>query len=805
MIQSYFQTGLRLLWKKRAFTLINIVGLAIGLSAVLIISTYVREEMSYDRFHEDAGNIYRVTEKYKDDVMVVHSAKNHGPLSDVISGRVPGLKHAVRVLVYPAYASADKITKYREDRLIFADSTFFDVFTFRGVAGNPKTALLAPFSVVMTESSALKYFGKLDVLGREIVYEDERASFSFYVTAVIEDVPPNSHLDFDMLFNMASLNTIMPWFNNWHYPPMYLYIEGKKGSNLATLEENIQKASFDHQPPEVRDEKRQYFVQPITDIHLYSFLENEWKANNRAAYVHICTGIAAFLLLIACINFMNLSTAQAAQRAREVGVRKVLGAVRQQLVKQFMTEAFLICFISLLFALGIAELMLMTFFNDLLDKDLSLAFLLDSNYILALMGLLTLISLMSGLYPSFYLSRFKTVLTLKGKTEEAGSVLGLRRVLVVFQFFVAAILIIGTLAVLKQISLLQNKHLGFDRDALIAVRMVDRFATANYLNLKSALLEESVVLSAALSSEIPGGQGFHGLEVNPEGFPRGTMSMNSLGMDEDYLSTYNVRLISGRNFSEDILTDGRDAVMLNESAVKALGWTPEGALGKSFEFTVYTGSADIRKARVIGVVADFNYQTLHHQVEPLVLYINKHQYYSDFLTVKFASGRLDETLDLLRTKWRDFHPEKPLDFTFLDDELQKQYASEMRIGRVFTSFAVLSIAISCLGLLGLSAFSAQRRVKEIAIRKVMGASVVQILRLLAIEYIVMITVAVMMAGPLAYYFANRWLDGFPYRAVLGFETIVFTLTLSLLIGLITVSLQSMRAAMINPVKTLKSD
>jgi putative ABC transport system permease protein len=805
MMAYNLRLALRSLWKKRIFTVINLMGLAIGLSAVLVITAYLHEELSYDRFHEHGADIYRITEEYKDDVKQIHSALNHGPMAGLISEQLSGLKNCVRILPYPAYVSADKVTKHRENNIVFADSTFFEMFSFAVIGGDLMDAMTSPFSVILTKSAALKYFGTVDVVGRQLYYEDERARFTYYVGAVIEDVPQNSHFTFDFLFNMASLRTVMHWFNSWHYPPMYIYVQMEKKMDVGTISQSIQKIADKYSPEEVKAEKRKYAMQPLHSIHLHSSLANEWQANSSVLYVQLFSGIALFLLLIACINFMNLSTAQSAQRAREVGVRKVMGAFRNQLIRQFLGEAFLVSLISLVVALAIAELLLMTFFKELVGKELSLGFVLGSNNIFILLGFLFLITCLAGLYPALYLSRFKTALALKGKHEEGGSVLGLRRALVVFQFFISALLLIGTGVVLRQSQLLQNKQLGFDKQQLVAIKLVDRHSSGNYLQLKNSLIDERGIESAAVSSEIPGGQNFYGLEVNPEGFPRNTMSMNSLGMDEDFISTYKIHIVSGRNFSRSMTSDETSSFILNESAVKFLGWTPDSAIGKRFEFVVYTSQREERKGEIVGVVSDFNYQTLHNKVEPLLMYINKHVYYTDYLTIRTSTSNISTTVDLLKRKWKAFHPDKPLEFQFVNDQLQKQYQAEEKISAIFSSFAILSVTISCMGLFGLSAFSAQRRTKEIGIRKVLGANVTQILKLLSKEYIVMIAIANVLAWPIAYYACSWWLEKFPYRIEVGMEILLATLILAMLIALVTVSIQAVKAAIVNPVKTLRTE
>lgn len=805
MLRNIMHLSIRRLGKHKILAVISVASLAVGLSAALVVIAFVNDELSYDRFHLDFPNIYRVTEAYHDDTRQVHSAMNHGPLAGLIKGRIAGLRHAVRILPHPAYTSPDKLIKYRESRLIFADSSFFSVFSFTSLSGDLAGAMESPFSVVLTASTALRYFGTTDVAGRVLYYEDERDVYPYYITGVIEDVPQQSHFSFDLVFNMESLERVMPWYNSWHHPPMYLYLQTDPGIDKSSLQRQIQAIADAYQPESVKKENRRYFLQPLTDIHLHSSLYNEWEANSSIVYVKLFEGIGVFLILVACINFINLSTAQAAGRAREVGVRKVMGALRKQLIHQFLCEAFVITLISFVMALAIAEVLLMSLFRSILDREVSLDFLFQGANGFLLLGGLAALTLFAGIPPAFHLSRFQTVKTLKGQFEDSGSVLGLRKGLVLFQFLISACLIIGTAVVIRQVNLLRSKDLGFEKEQLVAIRMVDQYANENYEVLKQMLERDSRVIAAAVTSEIPGGKAFHGFEVNPEGFDEEALSMKTLGVDEEFLTTYGIRLSSGRNFSVESPHDADHGIILNEAAARFLGWTNEEAIGKRFELVVYTDGRVERKGRVIGVARDFHFESLYFKIEPLVLYVNKHPYYCDYLSVRFKDGDVRDNMQVVSHAWDAFHPEKPIECQFIDERLDNLYRSDVRMSSVLSLLAILSVFISCLGLFGLSSFAAKKRTKEIGIRKVLGASVNQIVGLLSREFVVLITWANVIAWPLAFFLSSRWLSHFPYRISPGVDIPLGTTMLTLMIALVTVGFQSLRAALANPVKSLRTE
>ncbi|MCG8385350.1 MAG: ABC transporter permease [Cytophagales bacterium] len=803
MLNNYLKTALRYLLKNKVFSLVNVVGMATGLSCVLIILSYVDLELSYDDFHTQRETIFRVAVNWEDDGQRVNSAKNHAPLAPILEG-LSGIVNTVRMYPYPVVMSADRQNKIKEAGFCFADSTFFRVFTFRSVHGDLASALDAPFSVVLTESAAIRHFGSVDVLGREFHYEDERRGQRFTIMGVMEDLPQNTHFNFDILASFSSMETLMPRYNNWHYPPMYIYARASSDALAGELDEQMNTLIFPHLPDYVQAEKRDFFLQPVTSIHLYSDLENEWKSNSNDLYTRLFIIIAIFILLVACVNFVNMATARSIQRAKEVGMRKALGAQRKQLIFQFLGESVLTTALAFVLAFVMAELVMRYFFQGIIEQEISLAFIFSwSGVAYTVLAFLT-VSILSGLYPAFYLSSHKPLSTMKSGLEKGNRGFGVRRMMVIFQFFISSVLIAGTIVVLEQTNYLKNKDLGFDKENIIAIKMVDRMAQDNYQVLKDEIVQESSVVSVALSSTMMGTSNFYGFQTRPEGI-EGTndYTLKTLGVDEDFLSTYNLRLLAGRDFSKDILTDQKEAVILNEAAAKKLNW--ENPVNKEFGLTIYTGKEENRSGKVIGVVEDFHFASLYNRVEPLVIYINKHPYYSDFLSVKLTPGNLGEHVDMLRAKWKAFNPEKPFEYYFVDEELDKFYKGEVQKTKIFSAFAALSIFISCLGLFGISAYMIQQRTKEVGIRKVLGAGIPNILWLLSAEYVRMILIANLLALPLAWYLGQNWLTGFEYRTELSIMIFVFTLAVALLLAVSTVSIQALKAASMNPVNTLRDE
>lgn len=803
MLRNYFIITFRRLLKNRAISLINVSGLSIGLACVITLVAYVRLELSYDKFHSKSEDTYRITTDWINDGSHEHSAQTFSALAPILNENLTGLAKAVRILPHTGLVSMDKVNKQRESRFCFVDSTFFDVFDFQVKTGTLAGALDNPYALVVTEAAAIRYFGTTDVLEKDLYFEDNRMAQSFHITAVIKDMPQNSHFKVEFMASFSSLQNLWPSaVANWYYPPMYLYIQMTGGQSIESIDTQLKTIAGKHLPDYVQEEKRTFLAQKITDIHLQSALQNEWEANSNREYVNLFSMIAAFILFIACINYMNLSTARSSQRAAEVGIRKTMGSARNQLVRMFLTESLVTAVVAFVLALLLVNVIAIPFFKDQFQIELSYDFLFHGFNSLYLLAAILLISLCAGLYPALFMSSFRPLQALKGNDHGAGSVLGLRKGLVVFQFFISAFLLVSVFVVIRQIDYLRNKSLGFDKDHVVTITLSDRESQQNYNVLKDLLLRESFVRQATVSASLPAGEDFYGWEVVPEGLEdRKNMILKTVSSDEDFIKTYDIKIVAGRDFSKDILTDKEQAFILNQAAAKKFEW--DNPIGKEFQLTFYTNDNVIRKGKVIGVVEDFHFRSLYHKIEPLVMFINTHWYYTDFLSVKLAPGNIHEQVERLKGIWTSFNPDKPFEFAFLDDELDKLYQTEQRTSSLLAAFTGLSIFISCLGLFGLTSFSVQQRTKEIGIRKVLGASVFSLLKLLTKEFVLLVLVGNVIAWPLAWYGTSQWLNKFAYRIDVELAIFLVAGGAILLIAIITVGIKAMRTALMNPVDSLR--
>lgn len=803
MLRNYMVLALRNMRKRPLFSFINIAGLSTGLACVVVISGYILFMLSYDRMYDNAANLYRLTMQWTDDGVEIHTAMTVSPVADVLEGGVRGVKRVARVFPYSGLVSKDGIEKLREVKFCFADSLFFEMFTLPAKHGRLEGALDKPFSVVLTEKSAIKHFGRTDVVDEELIFEDERRAHRFHVTAVIKDLPQNVHLNPDFIASFNTLDVIMPWYNNWHYPPMYLYVEADNNYDRAMLEQALQKQIVSHHPAYVKANDRKYFLQPVTDIYLHSSLASEWQPNSNYAYVQTLILIALFILLLACINYVNLSTARGVERAKEVGVRKAMGAYRRQLVSQFLGEALLTTLLSFALAIMIAETVFTLFVNPLLSKDISVLTAFPPLYAGIAVALFFLVSLVAGLYPAIFLSHFGPISVVGSVTGVRGKVT-FRTILVGFQFTVSCLLIIGMLIIDDQVSFMRNKKLGFEKEQLVAIKLFDRKSTRNYSQLKDQLIRESIVKSVSVASTFPLKDGFYGWPITPEGHTaEEQMNMKAMSGDEDIVKTLNLELIAGRDFSTRTGADEAQAFIINKAAARMLRWTEP--IGKEFQLTFFADSAHQRKGKVIGVVNDFHFESLYNQIEPLVIFVNKHPYYCDYLLVKLGPGNLAASLDLLEQNWKEFNPDKPFEFSLADDELSNLYTEERKLSKMFSSFTLVSLLISALGLFGLSAYSISQRTKEIGIRKVLGASAGSLYHLLSQEYLLIMVISQIISWPLAWALTNQWLDGFAYRTDVSLGVFLITLVIGFLLGLLSVSMHIFRATRANPTSALRTE
>ncbi len=803
MLKNYIKIALRNLRRNKLYSVLNITGLAIGITCCMLILLYVQDELSYDRFHEKSTRIYRATTHFvlKDRIMdFASTAHVQGPM---FKEEYPEVENYVR---FNSYGSRRMIryedVSYAEEKFIWVDNSVFDVFSFNLIKGNPKEALTKPNMVVITEDIAEKYFGDQDPIGKNLrIHNDEL----YMVTGIVENIPTNSHIRPDFLASFITLdlqptgNAAADLVNNVDY---YTYLLLEEGADYKALEQKFVGFIEKYLSPLISSigGSARYDLQPLTSIYLHSDLENELERTGDIAYVWLFSGIGLFILLLACLNFMNLSTARSANRAKEVGLRKVVGAQRAQLIKQFIGESMILTFIAILLSLFLVFFTL-PIFNNISGKNLAMTYLSNPVLLLGLFGFFIIVSLIGGSYPAFFLSAFRPVEVLQGRLRRGAKNSVLRIALVSLQFTVSIVLIIGTLIVSKQLNYVRNKNLGYDKDHIIALRIRNEETQKRHEALRNALLTNPNILSVSASSSLPLGQNSFSAH-HIAGQPLSEMIMlHTQIVDEHFIDTYNMEIVEGRNFSRDFPTDLQEAIIVNEATVRKLGWQDE-ALGK--EIDALMSMTEMKTYRIIGVIKDYHFLSLHEEIQPLVLY-NANPYGGDYyrMSLRVRPENIQGTIGFLRSKWREFDSQYPLEFAFLDDQYDALYRAEERLGKLFGYFTALAILIGCLGLFGLSAYSAEQRTKEIGIRKVLGATTSNVTMLLVREFTKWVLLAVLIAWPVGYYIMNTWLQNFAYRIGLGVDTFLLAALLALVIAIMTVTYQAVKAAVANPVESLK--
>lgn len=808
MIKNYIRIAIRNLFKHRGFSLINIIGLTVGLTICLLILLFIKDELSYDKYNQNYDRIYRVQLHGRISNSDFDMAVSCAPIGPTLKNELPEVENFARLHAFgiPVIRYKDKV--FSEDRFFWADSTVFDVFSFGFIRGNPKTALVKPQSVVLTESMAKKYFGNDDPLGK-LLNMDNR--IDYIVTGVIKDIPKNSHFHFDFLGSLTSYSGIMQdqrWLSNNEYT----YILLKKGTTYNDIKNKMENVVLKYVGPQVKlalgisleqlkksGAMYRYTLQPLTDIHLRSHLDNEIEPNSDIQYVYIFALIALGILLIACINFMNLATARSAMRAKEVGIRKTLGSTKPQLIAQFIFESILMSAIAVFLAAFLAELFL-PLFNDITGKNIVFG-LTDSFTFLPVFILFAIfVGFLAGSYPAFFLSAFDPVTVLKGNKLKGGKNSWLRSTLVISQFAVSIMLIIGTFIVKEQLDYIQNKKLGFNKDQVVLVKKTDDIGS-QIETFKKELENNQSILSVSNSNTYPGGD--FGNSAYTAGGQSGDKSQLIMQMASDYnfAETYQIPMLEGRFYSREHPSDTLDALVVNEETVKIFGI--KDPIGKKL-IAVGNNPENSRTYTIIGVTKNFNFESLHSKIRPLAIHLfNPGRGFGRYTAVRIASGDIKNTLNYISGKWHKLAGAQAFEYSFFDQEFAKLYTSEQRIGKLFTTFSVLAIIIACLGLFGLVAFITERRTKEIGIRKVMGASIKEIVFLLSKEFSKWVLLANIIAWPLAYYFMENWLKEFAYR--IDIPVLLFPLSGLgvLLVSLLTVSSLTFRAARANPAKSLK--
>ena len=803
MLKNYLKIGLRNLKKYKLHALTNIFGLALGMACCVIILMYLKQELSYDRFHTHTENIFRITEKIQTDALITHTAHTYSATAPALANEFPEVSLSARFLNYNALVAYDEDKTFQEAGFFYADSTVFDIFSFEGLKGDLSKSLDQPFSLVITESMATKYFGDNNPLDQVLKID---GSHDFRVTAVIGDPPKNSHLQVDFLASFSSLRNFQGgWmYNNWYYPPMYTYVKLLDGSDTGALEDKLPAMIEKYLGPG-ESQQRQLRLQPLTAIHTSQQLENEWGPTISRSFVFVLFTVAILVLAIACINFMNLSMARSSKRAVEVGLRKVVGAQKTQLMKQFLYESILISVIASVVAFVLFFLML-PIFNDIANSNLSLK-PAESLLLFSVFLLLALVAGTSaGYYPAIFLSSLSPHAVLKGFSNSRGGLnITLGRGLVVFQFLITTALIIGTLVISNQLRYLRNQELGFDKEHVVVLPIRNGYDGNRIKTLKDRLERNSNIIVAGASARVPGSERLADYNIRPEGSDvEDNLMFFVLHTSFDFEKTLGMEITQGRGFDINITSDSA-AVILNENALLKLGWKDPigkkidlGTLGRDGSFQT------LNSMHVIGVVKNFNYNSLHHKIDPIIMSIGG-AYMNDYLSIRIKPDHIQGTLEFIKEQWKTFTPGRPFEYFFLDENFDRLYHSEERLGRIFFCFSFLSIFIACLGLFAMASFTAQQRSKEIGIRKILGASVGGVLVNLLKDFSKLVLIAFLMAVPVAYFGLDRWLDNFAYRTDIGFEVFLTAGLCSMIITFITTGYQALRAASTNPVNTIRND
>lgn len=794
MLKNYLKVSIRSLVKHRAYSFINILGLTVGVACCLVIYLFVRHELSYDRFHEQADNIYRLTVDWTSQTSDFKNALSSAPMGPAVQSDFPDVLGMVRfkpeekkVLV----RYEDKRFYTDHNRFMYADPSVFSIFSFRLIGGDPTSALAEPNTIVLTESMARKYFDEEDPVGN-ILQIDERANF--LVTGVMEDVPPNAHFHFDFLTSLENLSEEeKASMESWGWNPFFTFLLLPSEYDVARLEAQFPEMLAKHAGDNYSDWRLE--LQPLTDIHLNQY-GNEIEAGSSTLYVYLLAAIAVLILAIACFNFINLTTARSSTRAREISMRKVAGARRGQLIVQFIGESVLLSLVGMVLSLLLVLAILPTV-GQLVGQELSLDF--TWGLVALLIVLIVIIGVTAGAYPALVMSRFNPVALVKGLRDDSSSGRSpkrLRGALVIFQFTISIVLIAGTLIVFRQLNFMHTKALGLEPEQVVVVPVQSESALQQVDALKSELLRVPGVNNVGFSSRKPG-MGAWGTGMRQEGQSADDgIGIKYMFIDHDYLSTLDIELIAGRNFSKEQLTDEDESVILNEQGVYDLGWSsPQEAIG---EYVVVRSSSRIQ---VIGVVGNFHFQTFRTEMQPLSLFLTSSG--ADYMFLKISAADVESTLAGATKVWNQISPKWPMIYSFLDQDYQNLYTSEERFGNLFGIFTLLALFIACLGLFGLATFSVERRTKEIGIRKALGASAREILVLLSKEIAILVVVANVIAWPVAYFAAQSWLQSYPFRTSVSIWVFVIASFAALLIAWLSISYQALQASRANPVEALR--
>lgn len=805
MFKNYIKTALRNLFKHKGYSLINIAGLAIGMTSCLLILLYVQHELGYDSFNEKADRIYRVAGSYRYGGRDFEDAASPAPMAGVMVKDYPEVIDAVRFFKYGNFIAQYKDNSFKERRVFYADTSFFNIFSVPLLIGNPETALASPNKLVLSQNTVKKYFGEEDPIGKTLKINNEK---DYEVTGVFQEIPDNSHFHFDMLISLSShpVDKDQLWVGQYLQTYILLHEKADHQGLEAKFPEMIKK----YMAPQLEaflgisveklaaegEFRVDMYLQPLRKIHLHSDLRAEMEPTSDIKYVYIFSAIALFILMIAAINFINLSTARSAGRAREVGIRKVLGSYRKQLIGQFLTESMVLSLVSMTIAILLFWLAL-PIFNSLSGKVLSLSDLGRGPMLFALVLVTLLTGILAGSYPAFFISAFRPANVLKGQMKSGAKARLVRRGLVVFQFMASIVLIIGTFIVYNQLNYIQDKKLGFNKEQVLILENT-YLLKQQIETFKNEILSYPQIINATISGSLPVPSDFNITAVFPEGETdnKKSTSMQVWAVDHDYVETLGMDIVEGRDFSREFSTDA-SAVIINQEVGRQFGW--EKPLGKRLA-TIVSLQGDSKLLTVIGVVEDFHFRSLRNNIGPLIMLLSPSP---NRISFRMKTDDFSGTIGLIRKKWREFLPNQPFEYSFLDEQFDSMYRAERRIGEIFGIFAALAVFIGCLGLFGLAAFTAEQRTKEIGIRKILGATAPKIIRLLVKEFVILISVANAVAWPIAYLVMKGWLKDFAYQTPVQIWLFISAGFFTLLIALITVSYQAVKAALANPIESLR--
>ncbi|MEQ8473440.1 MAG: ABC transporter permease [Marinoscillum sp.] len=798
MIRNYFKIGLRSILRHKAFSFLNIAGLSVGIASSLLILVYIQNERSYDNYHKDANRIYRVLHTYGNIPLnpspTDYQVWGNAPVAPALKDFFPGIEQVFRFTSPSPWLIEYGSKRFQEDNIVFADSSAFEVFSWELVSGNPKTALVRPNTIVISETLARKCFGEEDALGKVVTMDTDDL---FEVTGVMKDIPHNSHFTFEGMVSMSTFyNRRSGIFDSWGYVDFYTYFKVKPGVDVAAMKLQVPELVEKH-----IGDRFGYDIdfEPLADAYMHSVASRQPGIQGNKTNMIVFIVIAIFLLVIACINFMNLTTSRSVERAKDVAIRKTVGSGRGALVVQFLVEAIVLTFLSAVIAVGLMVLAL-PYLEVLSAKQLSLDWLMQPGVVIGWVFGVLLIGFMAGSYPAFVLSGFQPVKVLKGSFKTSKSGVQLRKALVVVQFGLSIMLVVGTMVVYSQLEFMRNHELGFQSSQVLVLD----FGWDQKVQRKLSLIKEKLkahrnVIETSYARAAPG-RHFPNAGTQIEG-PDGEMLGKApylYEIDEDFIPTFDMEMATGRNYHEGGANDSLNSLIINEAAVKLYGYSsPEEVIGKKF---FQWG----REGRVVGVVKDFNFKSLHHAVEPLALRYATWPNTSIFV-LRLRTDDLKNTLQDLETTWSELVPHRPFLAEFVDDTFNRQYAADERFGSVFRVFSLIAIFIACLGLFGLTIYATAQRTKEIGIRKVLGASVFSIVSLLSMDFVKLFIVSLFIAIPVSWYVMSRWLENFSYGITVGWEVFAIAALLILLISLITMSLRTVRAAIANPVNALKDE